>query len=84
MHVFQQDEQRRDVVVCRSQATADLVAATLAAYGIPASTMPSSPYPSLDWVEGYRVAVPDAFEARARELLAALEDRDDVAPAGDC
>ncbi len=80
MHVFQQDEQRRDVAVCRSQVTADLVAVTLAAYGIPASTMPASPYPSLDWAEGIRVAVPADWEQQARELLRALQDRDDVAP----
>ena len=66
-------------VVCRSVATADLVATMLAAHGIPALAQSTSVYPSLDWVEGREVAVAASDLDRARELLAVLAgERDDV------
>lgn len=74
-----QREQRQDIAVTSSAAAADLVAATLNAHGIAASTVAyAHPYPSVDWVEGYRVSVAAADEAAARELLDDLS-RDDVA-----
>lgn len=76
-----QQQRQRDVVLASSAATAEFVAATLAIHGIRASTAVfDRMHPSLDWVRGYRVSVAVGEEARARELLAALEGRDDVAP----
>lgn len=79
MTVHEQHEERRDVAVCATAAAADVVAATLAAHGIRASTIAyTHVYPSVAWAEGYRVSVAAHEQGAARELLRAL-DRDDVA-----
>lgn len=73
--MFEQVEQqeRRDIAVVSSAASADLIASTLAVHGIPASTASfDATYPSLTWVEGYRVVVAAEDQGRAEELLAAL------------
>lgn len=57
-----------------------MIATTLAAHGVRAATMAyARMYPSVDWVRGYRVAVPADDARRAREVLSALAGRDDVA-----
>jgi hypothetical protein len=75
----QQQGQHAHVAVCSTAAAADFVAATLSVNGVAAATHAYAlVYPSIDWVEGYRVSVaPEAAEA-ARALLAEL-GRDDVA-----
>lgn len=71
------------VAVCASRAAADFVAVTLAAHGIDAhASWTHEVYPSLGWVEGYRVTVAAGAEAEARRVLAALS-RDDVSPLPD-
>lgn len=67
------------VAVCSTAAAADLIAATLAAHGIRAGSHAYfHAYPSVDWVEGYRVTVADADEAAARRVLEALSRPDVV------
>lgn len=76
----QRAEASGPLVVCTTQAAADFVAATLAANGLSAWTQWTyAVYPSLGWVEGYRVTVDADQEEAARDLLQALE-RDDVLP----
>lgn len=71
------------VAVCTSRAGADFVAVTLAAHGIDAHAVwIYDVYPSLGWVEGYRVTVASGAEEEARRVLAALS-RDDVSPLPD-
>lgn len=67
-------------MVANTQATADLLTATLAAHGIHASHHAySQVYPSVDWAQGYRVLVSAADEPEARAVLDALSGRDGVA-----
>lgn len=74
-----QRQSERHVVVANTRATAELLSTTLAAHGIHASHHAYSlAYPSVDWVQGYRVSVAAADEAEARAVLAALAGRDDV------
>lgn len=74
-----QQGQQVAVAVCSSAAAAEFVATTLAVHGVQASTQfYAQVYPSIAWVEGYRVAVPPEAEAEARGILTAL-DRGDVA-----
>ncbi|MDX1657908.1 MAG: hypothetical protein R3343_03720 [Nitriliruptorales bacterium] len=76
---IQQDE-RRDVALTSTEATAQVVQTMLAAHGIQAATVAySRAFPSVDWVTGFRVWVRPEDEAQARALLAPLRDRDDVA-----
>lgn len=76
----QEQAQPAVVAVCSSAAAADLVATTLSVNGVTASTSAySRVYPSVDWVEGYRVEVAADDAAGARALLAGIE-RDDVVP----
>lgn len=80
------DEQRQqaDIVVCETAAAADFVVATLAANGVAAhASYIRGPFPSVDWVEGYRVTVAPDAEEEARRALGALSGRDDVAPLED-
>lgn len=77
------DEQRQQahIVVCETAAAADLVVATLSAHGVAAhAAYVQGPLPSVDWAEGYRVAVSPEVEEEARQVLAALSGRDDVVP----
>lgn len=72
------EHERRDIAVASTEASADFIATTLAIHGIQASTAAADrAYPSLTWVEGYRVVVGAEDEERARQLLAELS-RDDV------
>lgn len=76
-----QEQRQRDVMLASSPAAAEFVAATLAVHGVYASTVAyDRAYPSIDWVRGYRVRVAAHEEERAREILAALSGRSDVAP----
>lgn len=84
--IVTRDEQHEHaaVAVCSTVAAADLVATTLAVHGIAATTSASTdPIPSLGWVQGFHVTVPVGEEARAREVLAALSGRTDVAQPDD-
>ena len=75
-HVY--EIQVQPIVVCRSEAAAEFIAATLATHGVQAQTRAYfHAYPSVDWVEGYSVSVQLEDEARARQLLADLS-RDDA------
>ena len=67
-------EQSRSVVVAATQTMADaeVIKATLAAYGYDCWIGPRSPYPSIDFVEGLAVSVVAANEAAVRALLAKL------------
>ncbi len=68
------------VLACRTEAAADVVRQFLKVNGVDCITpFIFSVYPQLAWVEGYHVQVSKADEARARELLSAM-DRNDVAP----
>jgi hypothetical protein len=67
-------EQQKSVVVAATQTMADaeVIKATLAAYGYDCWIGPRSPYPSIDFVEGLAVSVVAANEAAVRALLAKL------------
>lgn len=78
--MYQHEHRHQNVVVTATPAAADFVAVTLAAHGIRATTMAyDHAYPSVDWVRGYRIGVPEEDAARARQILDALSGRDDVA-----
>jgi len=67
-----QHQQHEPVTVVSSQASADLLVATLQVNGVSASTRLASVYPSLDWVEGISVSVAVADLELARELVLSL------------
>lgn len=70
-------QEQAAVAVAASEASADLVAATLSAYGVAAATAAvDRAYPALDWVRGYQVLVAEADEALARRILADLASDD--------
>lgn len=74
------EQQVAHVVACRTEAAAQFVAATLAAHGVQAQTHAYfHAIPSVDWVEGFTVAVTIADEAEARRVLRDLSS-DDVSP----
>lgn len=82
MRMFEQDPQLQEVrvvAVCRSEASADLLAMALQIQGVTAhAAFSRNPYPSLDWVEGYRVNVGEDELERALEALRGLDLADDV------
>ena len=66
-------QQQRPVAVAASEASADLVAATLSIHGVEAATAAvDRAYPALTWVRGYQVVVAEADEDVARRVLADL------------
>jgi hypothetical protein len=67
-------EQDKSVVVATRQTMGDaeVIKATLAAYGFDCWIGPRSPYPSIDFVEGLAISVVSANEAAVRALLAKL------------
>lgn len=67
-------EQGKSVVVATTQtmAQAEVIKATLAAYGYDCWIGPRSPDPSIDFVDGLAVSVVAANEAAVRALLAKL------------
>jgi hypothetical protein len=67
-------EQGKSVVVATTQtmAQAEVIKATLAAYGYDCWIGPRSPYPSVDFVEGLAVSVVSANEAAVRAILSKL------------
>lgn len=67
-------QQQRSCVVATAPVTsrAEFIQVTLAAHGITATLSARSIYPSVDFVEGIGVFVPEADEARANEILGAL------------
>jgi hypothetical protein len=68
-----QRQQQATVVAARTEASAQVIALTLRAHGIEASTRwYSHLYPALEWVEGYAVSVREEDEQRARSLLRKL------------
>ena len=78
MHEQVQQQHSTPVVVARSSAAADLVSTMLQAHGLHAWTEAyAGVYPSVEWVEGYRVRVADEDRAAALTVLEAL-DRDDA------
>lgn len=82
--VYVQEQRPQTVMIARTSAAADFIAATLAAHGIHASTMAYEwVYPSVEWVRGYRVGVPADEAERAHEVLDALSGRADMAKVDD-
>lgn len=65
------------VATTQTMADAEVIKATLAAYGYDCWIGPRSPYPSIDFVEGLAVSVVAANEAAVRALLAKLGLGDD-------
>lgn len=79
MHEQVELQQSTSVAVARTAAAADLVSTMLQAHGLHAWTEAyAGVYPSVEWVEGYRVLVADSDRAEASAVLQAL-DRDDAA-----
>lgn len=81
--VYEQEQRHRTIMVAETAAEADLIATTLAAHGIAASTAAPSyvgAYPSVDWVRGYHVEVPAHEIDRARDVLDALSGASNAAP----
>lgn len=73
------EHERRDIAVASSEAAAEFIATTLAVHGIQAATaLVDRAYPSLSWVEGFRVVVAAEDEAVARRILADLSRADVV------
>lgn len=71
--------EQRVVAVASSEATAELVATTLAVHGIRAVTTRVDPvYPSVSWAQGVQVVVAAEQEGTARQLLRDLADDDVV------
>jgi phosphoglucomutase len=60
------------VAVMRSEVSAEVVAATLAAHGIQAVSVECFGYPSVDFVQGVRVTVAQEQAHAARDVLRAL------------
>lgn len=80
--MYEQAQRQRTIVVVETAAEAHLIATTLAAHGIEASTTAPSyvgAYPSVDWVRGYHVEVPAHEIDRAHDVLDALSGPSDVA-----
>lgn len=78
MHEQVELQQSTPVAVARTAAAADLVSTMLQAHGLHAWTEAyAGVYPSVEWVEGYRVLVADSDRAEASAVLQAL-DRDDA------
>lgn len=72
-------QEQRVVAVASSEATAELVATTLAVHGIQAATSTvDRVYPSVSWAQGIQVVVAVEHEAAARELLRDLTGDDVV------
>lgn len=68
------------VAIAATEVAAEVVAATLAAHGVQAMTHAYfHAYPSVDWVEGYRVAVAEEDAEEARRILRDLSSEDAVA-----
>jgi hypothetical protein len=66
-------QEQRAVAIAASEASADLVAATLSIHGVEAATAAvDRAYPALSWVRGYQVVVAEADEGVARRVLADL------------
>jgi hypothetical protein len=66
-------QEQRAVAIAASEASADLVAATLSIHGVEAATAAvDRAYPALNWVRGYQVVVAEADEDAARRVLADL------------
>lgn len=66
-------QEQRAVALAASEASAELVAATLAVHGVPAAAAAvDRAYPALNWVHGYQVVVAAADEELARRVLADL------------
>lgn len=63
-------QEQRPVAVAASEASAELVAATLSVHGVAAAVaVVDRAYPALNWVEGYQVVVTDVDEEMARRVL---------------
>ena len=63
-------QEQRPVAVAASEASAELVAATLSVHGVDASVAAvDRAYPALNWVHGYQVVVAEADEETARRVL---------------
>ena len=66
-------QQQCAIAVAASEASAGLVAATLAIHGVEAATAGvDRAYPALSWVQGYQVVVAAADEDVARQVLTDL------------
>lgn len=75
-----QREEQQPVAVTATRSAADVVTTLLAAHGIRATTVAvDRVFPSLSWVAGYQVVVAPHELERVRALLAAFDERDDVA-----
>lgn len=82
MHEIQQ-QRSAAVAVAATAPAAELVTTLLQVHGLHAWTEAySGVYPSVEWVEGHRVRVPDHARDEALAILAAL-DRADAAVLGD-
>ena len=76
VHEIQQ-QRSAAVAVASTPAAADLVTTLLQVHGIHAWTEAyAGVYPSVEWVEGHRVRVPEHAREEALALLAALERPD--------
>lgn len=60
------------VATAPSAARAEFLQVTLAAHGITATVSAKAIYPSVDFVEGIGVFVPQADEERANQILSTL------------
>lgn len=67
-----QHDQGHPVAAVGTAAAAQLLVATLQVHDVVATTVPTSVYPSLDFVDGLAVSVAADDVERARELLTAL------------
>lgn len=73
--VFEQatHQEQRAVAVAASEASAELVAATLSVHGVVAAVAAvDRAYPALNWVRGYQVVVAAADQDVARRVLTDL------------
>lgn len=84
MHEQVQQQHSTPVAVARSSAAADLVSTMLQAHGLHAWTEAyAGVYPSVEWVEGYRVLVADDDRTAALDVLRALDHADAYVVDGD-
>lgn len=82
MHEIQQ-QRSVAVAVAATPAAAELVTTLLQVHGVGAWTEAyAGVYPSVEWVEGHRVRVPDHARDEALRVLEVL-DRGDAAVLGD-
>lgn len=72
LHEQADHQQQAPVIVVGSAAEAELVATTLRVSGLAATCTIASAFPSLEWAEGYAVAVTAADAAAATDLLRGL------------